>query len=123
MPMIRYMRYLLIAALTIFLLTVSLANRMVVPVNFLPEDVAALFGVNWSVEMPLFLVIFGGVVGGAVIGFTWEWLREHKHRRTASVRGRELARLERELAVMKDSTSVPPKDDVLALIEKPRKAG
>ncbi len=123
MPMIRYMRYLLIAALTIFLLTVSLANRMVVPVNFLPEDVAALFGVNWSVEMPLFLVIFGGVVGGAVIGFTWEWLREHKHRRTASVRGRELARLERELAVMKDSTSVPHKDDVLALIEKPRKAG
>lgn len=123
MPMIRILRYLLIAALTLFLLTVSLANRMVVPVNFLPEDVAALFGVNWSVEMPLFLVIFGGVVSGAVIGFTWEWLREHKHRRTASVRGRELARLERELAVMKDSTSVPHKDDVLALIEKPRKAG
>lgn len=121
--MIRILRYLLIAALTLFLLTVSLANRMVVPVNFLPEDVAALFGVNWSVEMPLFLVIFGGVVSGAVIGFTWEWLREHKHRRTASVRGRELARLERELAVMKDSTSVPHKDDVLALIEKPRKAG
>lgn len=123
MPMIRYLRYLLIAALTLFLLTVSLANRMVVPVNFLPADVAALFGVNWSVEVPLFLVLFGGVVCGAVIGFTWEWLREHKHRRTASVRGRELARLERELAVMKDSTSVPHKDDVLALIEKPRKAG
>lgn len=122
MPMIRYLRYLLIAALTLFLLTVSLANRMVVPVNFLPADVAALFGVNWSVEMPLFLVIFGGVVCGAVIGFTWEWLREHKHRKTASVRGRELARLERELAVMKDSTSVPHRDDVLALIEKPRKA-
>ena len=121
--MIRYMRYLLIAALTLFLLTVALANRTVVPVNFLPEDVAALFGVNWSVEMPLFLVIFGGVLSGLVIGFTWEWLREHKHRKTASVRGRELARLERELAVMKDSTSVPPKDDVLALIEKPRKAG
>jgi uncharacterized integral membrane protein len=123
MPMIRIMRYLLIAALTLFLLTVSLANRMVVPVNFLPDDVAALFGVDWSVEMPLFLVIFGGVVSGAVIGFTWEWLREHKHRRTASVRGRELARLERELAVMKDSSSEPHKDDVLALIEKPRKAG
>lgn len=121
--MFRYLRYLLIAALTLFLLTVALANRTVVPVQFLPEDVAALFGVHWAVEMPLFLVIFGAVMGGVVLGFTWEWLREHKHRKTASVRGREVARLERELAVMKDSTGVPVKDDVLALIERPRKTG
>ncbi len=119
--MLRYLRYALIAALTLFLLTVALANRAVVPVRFLPEDVAALFGVNWQMEMPLFLVIFGGVVAGVVIGFTWEWLREHKHRKTASQRSREVKRLERELAVMKDSTSVPM-DDVLALVDK-RKAG
>ena len=31
---------------------------------------------------------------------------------------REVTRLERELAVLKDATSVPPKDDVLALLEK-----
>ena len=43
---------------------------------------------------PLDLVIFGGVVAGVVIGFTWEWLREHKHRKAASLRGREVARLE-----------------------------
>ncbi|MBC2837199.1 lipopolysaccharide assembly protein LapA domain-containing protein [Paragemmobacter straminiformis] len=121
--MLRYLRYLLLAVLTLFLLTVALANRAVVPVSFLPEDVAALFGVSWSMQVPLFLVIFGGVVAGVVIGFTWEWLREHKHRKTASVRGRELARLEREMAVMKDSSSLPQKDDVLALIDRPRKAG
>ena len=119
--MLRYLRYALIAALTLVLLTVALANRAVVPVRFLPEDVAALFGVNWQMEMPLFLVIFGGVVVGVIIGFTWEWLREHKHRTTASVRGREVKRLERELAVMKDSTSLPM-DDVVALVDK-RKAG
>ncbi len=119
----RYLRYLLIAVLGLFLLTVALANRTVVPVQFLPGDMAALFGLHWSVEMPLFLVIFGAVVCGIALGFTWEWLREHKHRKTASVRGRELARLERELAVMKDSTGMPASDDVLALIEKPRKAG
>lgn len=119
--MLRYLRYLLLGVLTLFLLTVALANRAVVPVKFLPDDVAALFGLSWSMELPLFLVIFGGVVAGVVIGFTWEWLREHKHRKTASVRGRELARLEREMAVMKDSSSVP-RDDVLALIDK-RKAG
>ena len=121
--MIFYLRYLLIAALALFLLTVSLANRVIVPVNFLPEDLAALFGMNLSVEIPLFLVIFSGVACGVVIGFTCEWLREHKYRRTVSIRGRELMRLERELAVMKKDTDVPHKDDVLALIEGPRKAG
>lgn len=120
--MLRYLRYALIAVLMVLLLTVGLANRTVVPVRFLPEDVAALFGVSWQMEMPLFLVLFGGVVAGVVIGFTWEWLREHKHRKVASEKKREVARLERELAVMKDSASVPG-DDVLALIQKPRKAG
>lgn len=120
--MIRFLRYALIAVLTVLLLTVALANRAVVPVRFLPEDVGALLGLNWQMEMPLFLVIFGGVVAGVVIGFTWEWLREHKHRKAASLRGREVARLEREMAVMRDATSLP-KDDILALIDKPRKTG
>lgn len=119
--MLRYVRYAVIVVLLIVLLTVALANRAVVPVRFLPEDVGALFGINWQVEMPLFLVIFGGVVAGVVIGFTWEWLREHKHRKAASRRGKELARLEREMAVMQDSRSLPG-DEVLALVNK-RKAG
>lgn len=121
--MFRYLRYALIASLTVVLLTMALANRTVVPVRFLPEDVGALFGLNWAVEMPLFLVILGAVVAGVTIGFTWEWLREHKFRRTASKRGRELARMEREIEVMRDAASIPPKDDVLALIERPRRVG
>jgi putative membrane protein len=120
--MLRYLRYAFIAVLLVLLLTVALANRTVVPVRFLPEDVGALFGVSWQMELPLFLVMLGGVVAGVLIGFTWEWLREHKYRRTASQRGKELARLERELEVMRDSRSVP-KDEILTLIEKPRKAG
>jgi putative membrane protein len=119
--MLRYVRYAVIVVLLVMLLTMALANRTVVPVRFLPEDVGALFGVTWQVEMPLFLVIFGGVVAGVVIGFTWEWLREHKHRKAASLRKREVARLEREMEVMRDSRSVPG-DDVLALVDK-RKTG
>ena len=55
---------------------------------------------------------------GVLIGFVWEWFREHGHRVTASQKSREVTRLERELAVLKDSSSVPPQDDVLALLEK-----
>jgi MFS family permease len=70
--------------------------------------------------LPLFLVIFGGIIVGVLIGFVWEWFREHGHRANANQKGREVARLERELAVLKDSTSVPPKDEVLALLDAPR---
>ena len=116
--MIRYLRLFFLGLLGLGLLTVALANRATVPVRLLPEDLAALTGLTWAMELPLFLVIFGGIIAGVLIGFVWEWFREHGHRATASQKAREVARLERELAVLKDSTTVPPKDDVLALLDK-----
>jgi lipopolysaccharide assembly protein A len=117
--MIRYLRYIFLAAVALVLLTVALANRAPVAVRLLPDDLAALTGLTWGMELPLFLIIFAGIVAGVLIGFVWEWFREMKHRSTASVKSREVARLERELSVLRDSTSVP-KDDVLALLEQPK---
>ena len=97
----------------------ALANRAPVTLKALPEDLAAFTGFAWQIELPLFMVIFGGIIAGLLIGFVWEWFREMKHRSTASRKTREVARLERELAVMKDSQSVP-KDDILALLDKPK---
>jgi lipopolysaccharide assembly protein A len=115
--MIRYLRLLTLGLLGLMLLVVALANGAPVPVRLLPEDLAALTGLTWAAELPLFVVIFGGIVAGVLIGFVWEWFRETKHRATASTKAREVARLERELAVLKDSVSVP-QDEVLALLEK-----
>ena len=116
--MIRYLRLLLLAVLGLVLLTVALANRAQVMLRLLPDDMAALTGLTWAMELPLFLVILGGILAGVLIGFVWEWVREHGHRATASQKSREVTRLERELAVLKDSSSVPPKDEVLALLDK-----
>lgn len=117
--MIRSLRYLFLAALGLVLLTVALANRAPVTLKALPEDLAAFTGFASQIELPLFMVIFGGIIAGLLIGFVWEWFREMKHRSTASRKTREVARLERELAVMKDSQSVP-KDDILAILDKPK---
>lgn len=117
--MIRYLRLILVAFLGLCLLPVALANRGAVTVRLLPEDLAKLTGLTWAVEMPLFVVIFAGIISGVMIGFVWEWFREMKHRATASTKAREVSRLERELAVMRDSASVP-QDDVLALLEQPK---
>jgi lipopolysaccharide assembly protein A len=116
--MIRYLRLLVIGLLALLLLAVALANRTPVQVRLLPDDLATLTGLTWSAEVPLFLVIFAGIVAGVLIGFVWEWLRETRIRSTASARAREVARLEREIAELRGAAGVAPKDDVLALLEK-----
>ena len=117
--MIRFLRYVFLASVVLVLLTVALANRAPVAVRLLPEDIAALTGLRFAAEVPLFIVIFGGIVVGVLIGFVWEWFREWKHRSTAAVKTREVTRLERELAVLRDSTT-PPQDEVLELLDRPK---
>ena len=120
--MIRYLRYLFLFVLAILLLTVAIANRAPVTLRMLPDDVAVMLGFGGQIEVPLFLVIFGGIVAGVLIGFVWEWFREYKHRAAVTVKSREVGKLERELAVLRDSKGAAPADDVLAILDR-RKAG
>ncbi len=113
--MIRWLRYIFLALLALALVTVALANRAPVVVRLLPEDMAAVFGVDWAAEVPLFLILFAGIVAGLLIGFVWEWLREMKHRSRAATGSREVARLERELAALRNAKG-EVQDEVLALL-------
>ena len=117
--MTRTLRYLFLALLSVVLLIVASANRNLVTLRLLPDDFAALFALTWQIEVPVFLVLFFGIILGLLVGFIWEWLREHKHRRVASTKSREVGKLERELAALKDQTQLPS-DDVLALLERPK---
>jgi lipopolysaccharide assembly protein A len=112
----RYVRYLILALIGLGLLTLAMANRDPVVVRAVPDSVQAVIGGVWSMQMPLFLAIFGGVVLGLVIGFVWEWLRETRHRSEATLRAREVARLEHELASVRAEKG-GHKDDVLALLD------
>jgi uncharacterized integral membrane protein len=120
--MIRLLRTLFLIVLALGLMTVALANRSIVTVRVLPEGLATVVGSDLALDLPLFLIIFAGIVLGLLIGFVWEWFREHKHRVAASQGSRTVAKLERELAVLRD-TKGTPQDEVLALLETPRKAG
>lgn len=115
----RYIRYLVLAVLALGLLTLAMANRGLVTFSLLPDDIAALLGWQWRIDVPLFVILALGAVAGLALGFIWEWLREHKHRKVARVQTRAVSKLERELAAMKDQTFLPD-DPVLALLEKPK---
>lgn len=113
----RYIRYAFLGTLGILLISVSLANRAIVDLKLMPDAVAELFGLNPGISLPLFVVVLGGVAAGVIIGFIWEWLREHKHRREASTQTREVRKLAREVKKLKSKRD-EGKDEVLALLDE-----
>lgn len=111
----RYLRYLILAALAVILITVSMANREALTLRLLPEELARLAGLNWEVTLPAFVSLLAAVAFGVLLGFVWEWVREHKHRATAATERKERVRLEQE--VRRFAPSQEKGDDVLALLE------
>lgn len=113
----RYIRYAFLACLAIVLIVVATANRGEVTPTLLPETVTGLIGFGAQITLPLFVVIFGGIISGVLIGFVWEWMREHKHRAEAARRTREVEALERELRREKRLKN-EGRDEVLALLDE-----
>ena len=113
--MIRIVKYLVLLLIAVVLVTVALANRGPMELQLLPDGIASLAGINWTLSLPVFLVLVGTFFGGMLFGFIWEWLREHKHRATAKVERRERERLERE--VRKVAPPARDGDDILAILD------
>lgn len=111
----RYLRYAILAALAIVMVTVAIANRGPITLRLLPEELTGLFGFSWQITLPVFVVLLIAVMFGVVLGFVWEWIREHKYRRDAVVERRSRVELERELGAA--GKTKKPGDDVLALLE------
>jgi uncharacterized integral membrane protein len=112
----KYIKFLILALIAILLLMVALANRELVTLRLLPQEIADLIGINASVSLPLFVVVLAGVVVGLMIGFFWEWAREHKHRSAAASRRCEARELERENELLRQRNA-QGQDEVLALLE------
>ncbi len=110
------LRYAFWGIVAVFLIIVGLANRGMVTLRAMPEALGALFGVSPDIDLPLFVVIFLGVAAGLLIGFLWEWLREHKHRAEARRKTREVNLLQREVGRLKTEKH-EGKDEVLALLD------
>lgn len=116
----RLLKWIILGVIGVALLVVALANGQMVTVELLPAEINLFAKLNKSIELPLFLVILLAVAIGIIIGFIWEWLREHKHRAAAARAGREVNKLERQVSELAP-TSGGSGDDVLALLEAPAK--
>jgi uncharacterized integral membrane protein len=116
MKLIRILKYLFLVLVAIALVVLAMANRDPVTLTILPAELAVWTGVDYTIELPLFLVILGGTVTGVLVGFVWEWLREHRHRAAAKTHHRQARKLEREVQSLK-GTQNEGRDEILALVE------
>ena len=112
------LRYAFWAIVGLCLILVGLANRGIVTVRAMPASVGDLFGLSPDIALPLFVVIFLGVGTGLLIGFVWEWLREHRQRAQARATARELQSLRQEVEQLRGEAARAKGDDVLALLDK-----
>ena len=115
----RYIRYACIAIFAIALIAVALANSALVTVQVVPPGIAHLFAVTPQVQLPLFVIIFIGIVVGLLVGFVWEWMREYTVRAENTRNAREVRRLEREVKRLKGEKH-EGKDEVFALLDEAR---
>ena len=112
-------RYSFWAIVGLCLILIGLANRDMVTVRAMPEALGDLLGLSPDIQLPLFVVIFAGVGAGLMIGFFWEWMREHRIRSEARSKTREVQSLKREVDQLKgQAAGAKSDDDVLALLEK-----
>lgn len=113
------LRYAFWAIVGLCLILIGLANREFVTVRAMPEQLGNLIGISPDIQLPLFVVIFIGVGTGLMIGFLWEWVREHRIRAEARVVAREVETLKRENEQLHGAAvTAKGQDDVLALLEK-----
>ncbi|QIE40541.1 LapA family protein [Rhodobacteraceae bacterium SC52] len=112
----RFITYLILALIALALVIIGFANRAIVTLTLLPAEFVPFTKYNFSYELPLYMVVFGGIAAGILFGFFWEWMREHKHRSEATVNRRERALLAQELEKIKADRQ-KGKDEILALLD------
>ncbi|RBI75816.1 DUF1049 domain-containing protein [Roseovarius sp. TE539] len=113
----RYVRYACIAVFGLALILIALANRGMVTIRVLPDELSGLAALNPTYDIPLFVVMFGGVLAGLILGFIWEWIREAKERAAAARQAREMRALRAEVQRLKGEKH-QGKDEVLAILDE-----
>ena len=115
----RFIRLLFVVLLALFLIGLALANRNMVTLSAFPANFGQYLGGQWTMTLPLFLIVFGAFALGMLAGLVWEWLRESHIRREARAQADKNQRLESEVGALRVEHSAP-RDEVLAILERPK---
>lgn len=115
----KVIRYGFWAIIGLCLILVGIANRDIVMLKAMPTALADLLSISPTIQLPLFMVILLSVGAGLLIGFVWEWLREHRLRVDGRANAREAEQLRREVDQLKKAKAADEGDEILAMLDSP----
>jgi uncharacterized integral membrane protein len=118
----RLIKLIILVAIMIFVAFLLVANNSPVTVNLLPEampsDLTGFVPEAYrSITLPLYMVIVAALLLGLLIGYFIEYIREYKHRRSVTLREREVDSLERKVKDLQSKTGEAD-DEVIAILNK-----
>ena len=90
--MIRFLKGLVLVPVAILVILLAVSNRDPVRLSLDPFSPEPVF----SLTLPLYVILFGAVALGIVVGGIFAWLGQGHARRQVRHRGREIRRLEGE---------------------------
>ncbi len=91
--MTRFLRLIIGLPLALFVIGFAIANRQRVVISFNPLAPGSSFS---SMELPLWLLFFLGLVVGVIAGWVGCWFAQGKHRKRAREAAAEATRLRAE---------------------------
>ena len=109
----RFLVLFVLLPLAIVVVTLSVANREAIVLSLDPFGAPSP---RWSVELPLFIVLFATLGLGILIGGIATWVRQGKWRHTARFERANAARLRQDIERLRERAIavpalVPPQSD------------
>ena len=113
----RFVKYLVLALIALALVVIGFANRAPITLTLFPENLVPFTKFNAAITLEVYQVVFVSIALGLLLGFFWEWAREHKHRAAVGRERREKSKLATEVKKLK-ADKPEGKDEILALVDR-----
>ena len=113
----RFVKYLVLALIALALVVIGFANRAPITLTLFPENLVPFTKFNAAITLEVYQVVFVSIALGLLLGFLWEWAREHKHRAAVVRERREKSKLATEVKKLK-ADKPEGKDEILALVDR-----
>ncbi len=101
----RFLIFFVLLPIAIVAVALSVANRSGVVLSFDPLGGGAP---RWSVELPLFILLFATLALGVLVGGIATWIGQGKWRRAARAERANAARLRQEVERLRERVSATP---------------
>ena len=113
----RFVKYLVLALIALALVVIGFANRAPITLTLFPENLVPFTKFNAAITLEVYQVVLVSIALGLLLGFFWEWAREHKHRAAVVRERREKSKLATEVKKLK-ADKPEGKDEILALVDR-----